>query len=292
MHIDTLLAEIKSDFSKYDAQGLIDDDSCYRWAYNALRKFGNNIREIQEDIVYVKNGQAKLPDNFFSLYDALRAEAGYYCVNSSKEEDPAILDVLMWKETTTRKQTWDSCATCCKEESEETIKERIFIDMNSNEYIDLFYRNPRRLFLGKNITKDSIAPKCRLQYAPYTSEDVITIQEKTLYTNFDEGVVFIQYYGLPQDEAGKPIIPETDMNYVQEFVEYHLKRKILENIIANSDDTNLANLFQNITIREESLRALARTDAAFSKLTPNFFTRMRNLARIDSMKYEIGFPKI
>lgn len=290
MHIDTLIAEIREDYNKYDSQGLINDDSCYRWAKYALKEFGGNIMEIQETLLYVKNGQAQLPDNFFSLYDALRCESDYYCASSSKA-DTGILDSLMWKERVERKQTWNSCATCCKEESESTITERIYIDFATNDYVDFYYTNPQRLRLGKS-TQRSIDPNCRNKYIKSGSTDVITINNKTLYANFAEGVIFLQYKGVPEDEDGKPIIPETPKGNVEKYVEYHLKSMILENILVNTDDTNVITAYQTATAKEQYYKGLAKTDAAFSKLTPASFRRLRNANRIDNLKYELRFPQL
>ena len=49
-----LIAEVKSDLSKYDDANLLDDDSMYRDITLGLKKFGNDLIEIHETMVEVK----------------------------------------------------------------------------------------------------------------------------------------------------------------------------------------------------------------------------------------------
>lgn len=286
MHIDTLIAEIRESWQKYDAQGFINDDSCYRWARHALKGFGQNIMEIHSAVIYVSGGKATLPPNFHALYDAIYADPDYYCTSGSKN---AVVESFLFKERTERQIVWNSCDSCCKEESETTVTETIYLE---DTKVDFYYKEPVRLRLGKSKNKEGYAQNCKNKFVKLRSANEITINKNTLYTNFDSGTIFIEYYGTPADEQGLPIIPDTPQGHVELYVEYYIKLRILEDIIANSDDTNVVNLFNYYVSKERDQKSLADTDAKFSTLTPRSFNRLRNVNRIDTMKYEICFPSI
>ncbi len=54
-NIESLIAEVKSDFSKYADANLLDEDSMYRDIILGLKKFGNDIMELHETVVEVKD---------------------------------------------------------------------------------------------------------------------------------------------------------------------------------------------------------------------------------------------
>ncbi len=67
MKITEFIQEIKTELEDFDNVGLIDDISIFRWVLTALLDFGQNIQELHSVTVKVKNGKAKLPDNFSSM---------------------------------------------------------------------------------------------------------------------------------------------------------------------------------------------------------------------------------
>ena len=84
MRFEEFLAEFKSEKESYLAAGLIDDLSVYKWVTQALKPLGNNIMVLQDSVLDVKGYEARVPDNFFSLYAAYQCEPKSYYY---KEED-------------------------------------------------------------------------------------------------------------------------------------------------------------------------------------------------------------
>ena len=70
-NIDAIIAQVLSQFKRYNVSDVIDENSMYRDVILAIRGFGNDITTLQEDIVEIRNGEGKLPDNFYRLKGAI-----------------------------------------------------------------------------------------------------------------------------------------------------------------------------------------------------------------------------
>lgn len=88
------------------------------------------------------------------------------------------------------------------------------------------------------------------------------IEHGFLVTNFDSGKVYINYMGDMIDNEGNIMVP--DHEYLNEFYEYAMKERILENLIMNGE--NVGNRYELIAMK---LRA-ARNNAMTIVNTPNF----------------------
>lgn len=267
MTINNIIAEIEEDFKAYKAAGLIDKGSLYRWAYSNLKKFGQSICELTETTIEIVGGQAQLPDGFHSIHLAAKCNlSSYYC----KEEDlPVIQNTIMWKEKIERKTTGISCSPCCVDTTEKIITENILIN---DRAISFYYEAPTLLRLGKGMKKNNCSTNCRnlvVRDSPYE----IVINKQTLYTNFDCGTVYIQYYGLPIED-GVLSIPDTPRGELATFIEYALKARLVEKIIGNGDDPNLVSMLQYYNGKEKIQFALAMSDAKFATLTPDSYRRL------------------
>lgn len=83
-----------------------------------------------------------------------------------------------------------------------------------------------------------------------------------LFTTFDTGKVYLNYQGQMEDEDGNLLVPDHDL--LNEYYEYALKARILENLYMNGED-----VAQRIQLIEQRLRA-ARNNALSLVNTPNF----------------------
>lgn len=285
MNVESLIAEIKEEFKQYDSAGLIDDASLLRWANKGLKRFGQSIATRQDTIVQVSHGQATLPAGFHSLHMALKCSGkGYYC---KEESIPVLQNSLMWKERIERKQSWNSCAPCCKEECETVITENVYIN---DAQMTFYYDSPQLLKLGKQTKRDVCAKGCR-NLAVVDSEYEININNLTMFTNFDEGSVYIEFYGLEMED-GFPLIPETPRGELDTYIEYYLKMRLLEVLLTNKDDANLATLFQYYVRKEGTQFGLAMSDAKFSTLTPDSYRKLAVSNKLRLMRQEITIPKL
>ena len=95
--------------------------------------------------------------------------------------------------------------------------------------------------------------------SPYTA----WIKDGFLYTSFQTGKVYINYQGQLEDENCNLLVP--DHEFLNEYYEYALKQRIIENLIMNDEEVN-PNKLQLI---EQRYRA-ARNNALSLVNTPNF----------------------
>lgn len=89
------------------------------------------------------------------------------------------------------------------------------------------------------------------------------IKNGFLHVNFDEGVVFINYQSLMEDDDGNLLV--LDHPYCNEYYEYAIKQRIFENLLM-SGETNIATHLQ---LMSTQLRA-ARNNALGFVNTPDF----------------------
>ena len=88
------------------------------------------------------------------------------------------------------------------------------------------------------------------------------IKDGFIFTNFPSGKLYISYQGQLEDEDGNLLIPDHDM--LNEYYEYAVKQRILENLIMNDEPVG-----QKLQLVEQRLRA-ARNYALSIVNTPNF----------------------
>lgn len=88
------------------------------------------------------------------------------------------------------------------------------------------------------------------------------IQNGWIHTNFPHGKLYISYQGMLEDDDGNLLVPDHDM--INEYYEYAMKQRILENLIMNDEPVG-----QKLQLVEARLRA-ARNYALSIVNTPNF----------------------
>lgn len=277
-----LIAEITTDLRSYDDAGLIDYRSINRWIKNELSRFGANITEIKEEFIEVEGGKAQLPEDFYTLDLACKIDKESHYYNNDCQE--IVESSQFWKQRLETTYVWDNQSNSHKQEDYKCIEEKIVREDCS---VTIRYTNPTLLKLVKGVKRDALSKHCRnfkVQKSPYE----INISGNTLYFNFSKGVVYIQYDGLQTDEDGDIIIPE--IRSLEEYLIAYCRRKILEGLFYNDEDTNLMNKLQLAKQDERELYGLARTAIAFERLSKNWDKKIIQKNRRNTQKYENLFP--
>jgi hypothetical protein len=83
-----------------------------------------------------------------------------------------------------------------------------------------------------------------------------------LFTTFQTGKVYLNFQGQMEDDDGNLMVPDHDL--LNDYYEYALKQRILENLFRNGEDVS-----QRIQLIEPRVRA-ARNQALTLVNTPNF----------------------
>jgi len=289
-NIESLISEIKSELSKYSDANLLDEDSMYRDIILGLKKFGNDIMELHETVVEVKDGFAELPDNFYSLYlAALCKPLGYKNTCDSEDEFHDLQSSHFYTERTVYNRKWDQCDSCCESLSENIIRENLYF--KSKRMAEFYYHQPQLLSLGKTFNKNNCHSKCRNKLVRDNPNEIVIIKYR-LQANFNEGDIYLQYYGLPMDSDGNIDIPESKNGNLEEYLEYRVKRKVAERLLANNDSLGIQNLYSLYLTQERISLKNASNELKMKSITPESMKRLKRLNRLESLQFESAFTQM
>lgn len=283
-NVEGLIAQIKSDLSKYDDAGLIDDTSLYRDITLGLKRFGNDVMHLQEAMVEVVNGYGELPISFFSLYGAYLCNPAGYTENKFIKQDPLISSIV-YKERVIDEKVWSECSAGCETITENIVRENIYFN---GKAIQLHYSNPTLLTLGKSFNKSNCHSACRNKLVRDNPNEIVILGYR-LQANFNAGYIYMQYYGLPTDEEGNIEIPNTPNGHLETYLEYFLKRRLAERLMGNNDAQGLQTLYQVYKNEESVSLKNASTELKMSKLSPATFQKIKILNQLESKQFETNF---
>lgn len=262
MKFSEFLAEIKSSMKQYDSANLIDDVSVHNWVVDGLKRFGGLPTIKIEKSIEVKNRKASLPSGFKSLKLALKCDPYRYECDEKGQE--VLQDFYFYKTWESSDTHWNFCNPCQTCETESAIVEKVYF--NNGGRANFYYNNPYELKLVSYTQKDICLDGCanlHVKESPYE----ISINNKTLYTNFSKGVIYMVYNGFEEDEDGFVIIPETNQGWLKQYLEYNVKRRIIEDILGNSDNsTNEMTLYQIYQNNELQSFSNAKTELKFKDI--------------------------
>jgi hypothetical protein len=146
------------------------------------------------------------------------------------------------------------------------IRPRVFMNCKGEKYelVQIVNRSEtrtyRRLVPLRMRTSQEIECDCPNLYLNSSFEG--WIKGGYLFTTFDTGNVYLNYQGAMEDEHGNLMVPDHDL--INEYYEYALKQRILENLFMNGEDVS-----QRMSMIDQRLRA-ARNNALSIVNTPNF----------------------
>jgi len=253
-----LYEDVTIDFANYALENMIEPQQLIKVATRVNYDLGLRIHRTKEVVLDIEHGRAKLPTDFAYLNYAYRC--GDYTIvdrppggthietfndvpyvpapgESGPCDDPTCRDVCVIK--------------TCDEKNEHQLVQRI----GTSQYRTFTAFMPLRI---KNVNKYVCdCPNVNIQ-AP----DIAEIRDGFMFTSFTTGKVYISYQGAMEDAEGNLLV--LDHPYCNEYYEYALKQRILENMIFAGE-----NVSQQLGLIEGRLRA-ARNNALSFVNTPNF----------------------
>ena len=240
------------------------------------------MTELQETVVDVKDGYGQLSENFFSLYAAYLCKPAYYKTNDIEYHD--LQQSYFYRERVETSSKWNECESCCEVKEEKIIKENLYFKRGKAEF---YYQEPELLRLGKTFKKSACHTACRNKLVKDNPNEIV-IFGTTMQTNFKEGSVYMQYYGLPLSEDGRVEIPETKNGFLETYLEYHIKRRLAERLMGNNDAQSLANLYSVYVQQEQISLRNTSGNLKMSKINPlNTRVRIQRLNRLETLSYEV-----
>jgi hypothetical protein len=251
MLFNEFLADIKSSMKQYASAGLIDDLSVHNWIIEGLNNF-NILPTIKvEAVINVKDNSAKLPAGFKTLYSAIKCEP-YVCTIEKEESKDVLQDFYFYKVRELKNTDWNFCDPCELEETESCVVEKVYL--HNGTKANFYYNNVQdlKLKLTPHVKRTKCDKDC-VNFSVYDAPNEISIQNKTIYTNFKEGSIFMVYNGYEEDEEGFIIIPETEEGHLNKYLQAYVKKQIIFELLTNSDNTTNEQFLFGVLERDETI---------------------------------------
>ena len=230
---EPVYATVKEEFKSYFDTGAVDDLLFPTYLDKCLRKLGRSSYVISEQLLYIEDFEARLPDNFFAVREAWLCTSipgyPYQTANSfysqaASQTTIQVSPVISGGAPCTNLECTTGCPTCMPELIQAVYK--------TNQQVAVEYHRQYLLKPG-NI---SVKAHCDLQCANFGSSaaDSFDIRDNKFVTNFRNGVVHLVFYSTAYDGAGNELIPD---NYrIREFVEAFIKYKMMETLTNQTND--------------------------------------------------------
>jgi hypothetical protein len=293
---DTLLEDILVDFQNYALENMIEPQGLIKVARRLNYDLGLRINQQKEIILEIEHGKAKLPDDFYTFNYALIC--GDFTVDTGYNVGGTNIQEVPYREVPS---TVDQCAAptvncsvCNSHPCNNTaacqghvrppqnylpgeydpnnpygdtcIRPRVFMNCKGENYelIQIMGTGQRRTYtvLIPLRMKASQNIDCECPNLYWNTPNEGWIKNGFLYTTFNCGKVYLNYQGALEDENGDLLVPDHEL--INDYYEYALKSRLLENLLMNGEDVS-----QKLQLIEGRLKA-ARNQALNVVNTPNF----------------------
>jgi hypothetical protein len=303
---EQLLEDVSIDFSGYALENMIEPQQLIKIAKRVSYDLGLRINMTKEVVLEICHGKVKLPDDFFTFNFAF--VCGDYTVNTGYDIGGTNIQEVPYKEFPS---TIDQCApptvncsTCNSNPCNQTaaceghtgpaqnyiptehdsnnpygdtcIRPRVFMNCKNETYelVQIINASQTRTYSSliplKMKTSQGIECDCPNLY--YNTPNEGWIKNGFLYTTLETCSVYLNYQGNLEDEEGSLLVPDHDL--LNEYYEYAIKQRLLENLYMNGEDVT-----QKLGLIEQRLKA-ARNNALSMVNTPNF-AEMKKLWQVN-----------
>lgn len=234
----SLIASIQEDLSSFDANNQLDPGRWYPWIQKVISDLGIACYEPKHELVYVKEHKGQIEHCGFYVLDSAFLVREECCGGIAPTEGPIHYQGrnIIWDDTTS------ACsfpAPDCEGGCEfRTCQIDSFNEITVREYVrglPYTYQVPllHPLYINQRVAKGWCLPHS-ICFGARSMEE-ITITRGEVFTNFEKGVILLNYYVYPYGEDGLPQIPDNPK--IKLAVEQYIKWKALENMWVNGDDT-------------------------------------------------------
>ena len=260
---DSLLEDVKIDLRNLSADTSIDPGQLIKVARRCNYDLGLRIQRTREKVLEICKGKARLPEDFQVMNFALIC--GTYVVIEIPPQGTNVQQVVPgyrpWiEENTCSDINGTSPETTCMTQCNQDYKLVQMVNTVRREFTTfspITFRSSQFLDVD---CPNACSPR-------WQNKDEAYIKDGWVYTNFDDGNIYIQYQADMVDDDGNLIVPDHPM--LNEYYEYSLKKRIVENLLM--ENVNVATQYQIIATELRTAR-----NAAFSIVnTPNFSEMMK-----------------
>lgn len=273
---DQLLDDVRVDFQNLALENMIEPQQLIKVAKRITYELGLRVFMTKEAVLTLDKGRVKLPDDFYSLNFAFVCDeysittpvvSGTHIEERLIENPvkyqcapPEVIDTCneIVKPVCTDEcvQDCDPCKIkpCVKMNCKGDKYEIVEITRTSTNYYKRFY--PITIKSGGSQI-DCDCPNLR-----WNCPSSAWIKDGYLYGSFEDGKIYINYQGMLEDEDGKLLVVDHDL--INEYYEYGIKERILENLYFNDESVG-----KKYELVQAKLR-LAKIQATSFVNMPNF----------------------
>jgi len=279
-----ILAEIRNKLKVYDQQGLLDELTIKNGITQNIKEFGGNIMNNYQRALRVEKGRVKLPDNFWALKAAVKCEQEGYVEEKEVETIQNRTSYLEWTEIKDY-YNYIEGKPCLEDEDSKYITETLYFKTPNKSY-KFYYKQPQLL----NLIPHVYSIRCESNCPNLTSKSDynISINEDHNYlsTNFNNGFIWLWYKGLPCDENGELVIPNTSRDKLKNYIIYFAIVRTLEDLLLSEDDTT--GIMQKLSIFQPLMNEYyyAAKSESINKGMQGWSTKLINNNRRNSLKFE------
>jgi hypothetical protein len=259
---DELLNEVSTDFVIYSNEGMIEPAQLIKVAQRVNYDLGLRIHGTKEKVLDIDKRKVKLPDDFYVLNYAYLC--GKYKVTYPSMSGRHTENVILDPSKCTIVNGVNTCNSCGGTDTTCICERTYSVECKTGEkvYVQVIEKRKHEVKTYETFEKLSIATSSGRVDALNDTERTGYIKNGYIYTNIDEGSVFISYQGALEDHDGNLLVLDHPM--INEYYEYAMKQRILENLYINGEDVT-----QRMQLIEQRLRG-ARNNALSIVNTPDF----------------------
>jgi hypothetical protein len=253
---DKLFARVRKRLHSFDAAGILDEGDFYFYVRDVVDKLGVSVYEEGRVLINVQHYRVALPDNFSYLYAAYLTSPINTTSQSKQTCFPQEGFALYMEDTW---QPYRQCKNCLATKFEfnegVALRSRTYVQGKPNT---LNYTRPVLLRVTANVkpflmhdslhhgNPDIVDPvlDIGLGFGHLTPGlDEITIHNGFIHTTFEEGHIFMLYYGLALDpDTGLPMIPSN--SFIEKALEDYIIYRIIEDIWFNGIVPDMDNRYK------------------------------------------------
>jgi hypothetical protein len=282
---DQLVNEASLDFEKYELDGSIQAQQLIKVAKYVNYDLGLRISQTKEAVLEVTKGRVKLPANFNVLNFALVCgdfETKVYTPQGTHIEE-RVVDPITYRpigpeviplcepDVINPNLQGQHCSSCnhapCACQETRVIPNSCQLNCKDEQYELIQYLTYQtrvyKFLKPMKLLQNSMEIDCDCPNLYWDSPFSGWIKDGWLYTNFQEGKIYLNYQGMMEDDEGNLLVPDHDL--LNEYYEYAMKQRILENLIMNDETVSQAKI-QIIEARYQKARIAAKSLVN----TPNF----------------------
>lgn len=257
-----LLNEVSTDFVTYSNEGMIEPAQLIKVAQRVNYDLGLRIHGTKEKVLDLDKRKVKLPGDFYVLNYAYLC--GKYTVTYPSMSGRHTENVILDPSKCTVVNGVNTCNKCGGTDTTCICERTYAVECKTGEkvYVQVVEKRKHEVKTYETTERLHVASSTGRIDALNDNQKTAYIKNGFIYTNIDEGSVFISYQGALEDHDGNLLV--LDHPVINEYYEYAMKQRILENLYINGEDVS-----QRMQLIEQRLRG-ARNNALSIVNTPDF----------------------